>query len=70
MMIADVYIKGSLDGLTVSQLDHVAALLIDDRDKADENQDLDLFLRCVDALDDVLDERIKAMSDPSPYLTP
>ena len=72
MMIADVYIKGSLDELTVNQLDHVAALLVDDRDEADENQDVDLYCKCVDALDDVLDQRIKLMagSDPSPYLTP
>lgn len=70
MMIADLYEKGKLEGLTVDQLDHVAALLIEDRDAADVSQDVFLYCKCVDALDDVLDERIKVMSDPSPHLTP
>ena len=70
MMIADVYIKGSLDELTVDQLDHVAALLVDDRDEADENQDVETYCKCVDALDDVLDQRIKAQADPRPSPLP
>lgn len=70
MMIADIYVKGSLDELTVNQLDHVAALLIEDRDAADRDQDVDLYCKCVDALDDVLDQRIKAQANPRPSPLP
>lgn len=67
-MIADHYVKGKLSELTVDQLDHVAALLVEDQREADEKNDIDLYLRCIDALDDVLDERMKHMSkaDPKP----
>lgn len=67
-MIADHYVKGKLSELTVDQLDHVAALLVEDQREADEKNDIDLYLRCIEALDDVLDERMKQMSkaDPKP----
>lgn len=74
MMIADIYIKGKLGDLSIDQLDHVAALLVDDLHKADETQDINLYCKCVDALDDVLDERMKLMAQadprPSPLPTP
>lgn len=72
MMIANLYVKGKLGDLTVDQLDHVAALLIEDRDEADRDQDIELYCKCVDALDDVLDERMKLMAqaDPRPLPTP
>ena len=71
-MIADLYVKGKLGDLTVDQLDHVAALLIEDRDTADRDQDVEMYCKCVEALDDVLDERIKAASrtDPRPLPAP
>ena len=70
MMIANLYVKGKLGDLTVDQLDHVAALLIEDRDAADRDQDVELYCKCVDALDDVLDERIKAQANPRPSPLP
>ena len=69
MMIADIYIEGRLEDKTVEELDRIAASLLDDREQADKAEDFDWYFQCVDALDVVLDERIKAMSDPSPHLT-
>ena len=69
-MIADHYVKGKLSELTVDQLDHVAALLVEDQREADEKNDIDLYLRCIEALDDVLDERMKQMSKADPKSDP